>query len=138
MSGNRLSAVVARGLVVWMIILAVETVHGIFRRILMEPVLGDLRARQISVLTGSIQIFIITMIFVRWLKATRAIDLVIVGAVWVVLTVAFEICLGRFVIGMTWDAIAADYDISRGGLMLFGLLAMLLAPLAAGKMLDEV
>jgi len=44
----------------------------------------------------------------------------------------FEIALGR-ARGFGWQRIGADYDVSQGGLMGFGLLLLLLAPwIAAG------
>jgi hypothetical protein len=41
----------------------------------------------------------------------------------------FEIVLGRAVLDLTWDRLLSDYDVARGGLMPFGLLLMLFAPL---------
>jgi hypothetical protein len=55
-----------------------------------------------------------------------------VGAIWVVLTVLFEITLGRLM-NLSWQRILSDYDLANGGLMGFGLLFMLFAPLIAAK-----
>lgn len=49
------------------------------------------------------------------------------GGLWIVLTLAFEVGLGRLA-GYGWDRIFADYDLARGGLMPLGLLAMGLIP----------
>jgi hypothetical protein len=46
-----------RALLVWLVIIGVETVHGILRTLVLLPAVGDFRARQISVLTGSVLIF---------------------------------------------------------------------------------
>ena len=54
-----------------------------------------------------------------------------VGAIWVAMTVAFEIILGRFVMGLSWARILEDYDLFGGGLMLLGLAAMFSAPFIA-------
>ena len=43
-----------------------------------------------------------------------------VGALWVALTLTFEILLGR-AIGASWDRILSDYNPARGGFMLAGL-----------------
>jgi hypothetical protein len=50
-----------------------------------------------------------------------------VGLVLVVLMLAFECGLGR-ALGYSWDRILADYDPSRGGLMLLGMIGLLYAP----------
>src|SRR5439155_22201685 len=40
-----------------------------------------------------------------------------VGLLWVVLTVSFEVGLGRLVLGLPWDRITEDYDLTRGGFL---------------------
>jgi len=51
----------------------------------------------------------------------------VIGGAWVVLTVTFEILLGR-AIGASWDRIFSDYNPARGGFMLAGLAVLFLAP----------
>ena len=51
----------------------------------------------------------------------------IFGLLWLTLTLAFEIGLGRAT-GMSWDRLASDFDPRRGGLLGFGMLVVLLAP----------
>ena len=50
------------------------------------------------------------------------------------LTMAFEIMFGRFFVGLTWERIAADYNVLNGGLMPLGLLLLLFAPMIAGRL----
>ena len=135
---DNLRRVLARGLVVWFVIVVVESLHGIARQLLLEPLIGDFRARQVSVFIGAALIVAITFIFVRWLKASRKVDFILVGAAWVILTAGFEIMLGRFVMGVSWERIASDYDLVKGGLMPLGLLVMLFAPLTMAIIQDEV
>ena len=47
------------------------------------------------------------------------------------LTVLFEIGVGRYALGLSWDRIAEDYDLTRGGLLGFGLLFMAATPTLA-------
>lgn len=67
-------------------------------------------------------------VFVRWVGAGTTPRLVAVGLLWVALTVLFEIGLGRLVLGLPWDRLAGDYDLTRGGFMGPGLLFMAAAP----------
>ncbi|MGD9587554.1 MAG: hypothetical protein AB7Q37_10085 [Pyrinomonadaceae bacterium] len=122
------AGIFVRGIAVWLLIIAVETVHGVVRTLLIEPAIGDLRARQIGVLIGSMLIVAVSLVTVRWIGARNTEELIAIGVVWVVLTVTFEVTLGLFVAGLSMERILSDYDISRGGLMIFGLLIMLLAP----------
>ena len=55
------------------------------------------------------------------------------GFVWLVLTLAFEIAFGRYVVHAPWSRIASDYNLLQGGLLPIGLLVLTAAPLIAGK-----
>lgn len=123
-----------RGFLVWILIISAEVVHGILRGLFLAPAVGDFRARQIAVFTGIIIIFAIAFYTVRWLRASRASQLLIVGFIWLGFTLAFEILIGRFAAGYSWDRIFSDYNMPEGGLLPIGFLAMTLMPLAAGKL----
>ncbi len=135
---QKLIKVLARGLAVWFVIIFVESLHGVARGLFLAPMLGDFRARQVSVFIGAVIIVAITFVLVRWLKGCRIIDFFLVGFLWVVLTIVFEVSLGRFVMELSWERIASDYDLANGGLMPLGLLVMLLAPVTLAKMYDEI
>lgn len=117
-----------RGAAIWLVIILVEFIHGTARKLLLEPYFGDFRARQVSVFTGAVIILLITFLCTHWLRAANTAELLGVGLLWLALTVAFEILLGRAVFGYSWERIGADYNLARGGLMPLGLLALTLAP----------
>lgn len=125
---------VFRAIGVWFVLMAAESLHGTLRQLLLAPLLGDWRARQVSVFTASLLILWITYLFVRWLRAGTVGDLLAIGCFWVVLTLAFEFTLGRLVFGFTWERLLADYDLRAGGLMFFGMLILLLAPFLATRL----
>lgn len=125
------SGVFVRGIAVWTMIILLETVHGTIRVLFIEPLAGDLRARQIGVFVGSLMILAAAAVTVRWIGTRRPYELIAIGTMWVVLTVSFELLLGIIVMGASMDRIISDYDITRGGFMLFGLFAMLAAPYLA-------
>ena len=119
---------------VWLIIIGGETVHGTLRTLFLVPLTGDFHARQIGVFIGSLLILGIAWLFIGWVQATSTKALIAVGLFWTALTVLFEVLLGRLVLGVSWEKIASDYDITNGGLMLFGLTFMVFAPLLATQM----
>lgn len=123
-----------RAFLVWLVIIAAETVHGVLRGILLVPLVGDLPARQIGVPVGSLIIFAVAYIFVRWIAARTRLQLLGVGLLWLVLSVLFEIGLGRVVLGLPWGRIMEDYDPARGGFLVFGLLVMAVSPLLAARL----
>lgn len=123
-----------RILFIWCLIMLVESIHGFLRGIWLAPLVGDFTARQIAVFNGALLIFIITWFFIRWMNLKTKKTLLITGAIWVLLTVVFEIGLGKGVFQMSWDRIFSDYNIIKGGLMPIGLLMMFLTPLATAKL----
>jgi hypothetical protein len=124
---------ILRGVGVWLVIMAVEVVHGIVRTLLLAPVVGDFRARQIAVFTGSALILAVAALCIRWMKPVRLGDALAIGAVWLVLTLAFEVAFGRLVVQATWSRIGSDYDLARGGLLPIGLLIETFAPAIAAR-----
>lgn len=124
----------SRGLLVWLLLMFAESVHGALRTFFLAPAVGDLRARQISFFTGMLLILLIACFFISWVRAETIKSLFIVGLMWMVLTVFFEIGLGLFILDYTWARMYEDYDISRGGLMAFGLVFMVVVPLLAARL----
>jgi hypothetical protein len=122
-----------RALAVWLLLMGAEVIHGILRTIFLVPIAGDFRSRQIGVLTGSLVILAIVFLFIRWIGLWKRTSQIAVGFTWLVLTLVFEISLGRFVIGSSWERIGADFNVFRGGLLPIGLLILFLSPLIAAR-----
>jgi hypothetical protein len=123
-----------RALLVWLLMMAAEFVHGIARIVLLQPRLGDLQARQVAVFTGSAIILAVALACVRWIGAATTRELLGVGMLWLVLTVAFELLFGRLVIGYSWRRIGSDYNLIEGGLLPIGLAVLMLSPLLATRL----
>jgi hypothetical protein len=125
-------ALALRAFAVWLLIAAAEVVHGILRMQLLRPLLGDLRARQVAIVTGSLIILAIAFLARRFLRATTTGQQIAVGAFWAVLMAGFDILLGRYYIGYSWSRVMQDFDPARGGFMALGLAVMVLAPWIVG------
>jgi len=123
-----------RAFVVWLVFIVAESVHGTLRTLLLAPVTGDFRARQLSVLTGSALVVFIAWWFARWVQARRTPTLLALGLGWLVLTLVFEFGLGRWVLGYSWRRMASEYNPFEGGLMGLGLLVLVFAPLLGARL----
>lgn len=123
-----------RSLLVWLVLIGTEIVHGIIRGIFLAPHVGEFRSNQIGVFTGSLIILAIALLSVRWIGASGPFKLLGIGILWTALTLAFEVLFGRFVIGASWERLAADYNVLEGGLLPFGFLVLMLSPLVAGRL----
>ena len=133
MTNAKYIRLIGRGFIVWLVIIAAEFLHGTARILLLEPMIGDFRARQISVFTAILIIFAISYAFVGWLRAAGNLQLFLIGLMWLALTIAFEIVLGRLM-NLSWERILSDYDIANGGLMPLGLLFLTFAPIIAARL----
>jgi hypothetical protein len=116
-----------------MLIVLAETAHGALREIFIAPALGDLRARQLGVLVGSLIILAISCMTAHWMGARTPPLQLKAGATWVALTLMFEVSLG-LALDPGWERILSDYDPERGGFMTLGLAFMFFAPRLAAKM----
>jgi len=117
-----------RALAVWLLIAVLETVHGIVRGLWLVPALGEVAAQRLGFAIGCALVLAVAWATSRWLgAATRAAQWQ-AGLLWLLLMLGFELAIGR-ARGFGWERIAAEFDPRQGGLMLFGLLLMGLAPL---------
>ncbi len=126
-----------KAFIIWLLIILAESVHGTIRQLFFAPIFGDFPARRIAVVTAMILIFIITYFSIRWINVPSTTSLLVIGSMWIILTVLFEFGLGIYVFEHTWQRMFEDYDILRGGLMGFGLLFMFFAPLLAEKLRNK-
>jgi hypothetical protein len=121
-----------RALGTWVLIIAVESLHGVLRQLFLVPVVGDWRARQIGAVIASGITFAIAFALIRWIGARTLGAQLAVGFMWVVLTVGFEYSLGKL-LGVATERMLADYDLPNGGLMGIALLFVLVTPVLAAR-----
>jgi hypothetical protein len=121
-------AFLGRAAALWLLIAALETLHGIVRGLWLEPTLGVVAAQRLGFALGSALVVAVAWATSRWLGAATRIAQLQAGALWLLLMLGFELAIGR-ARGFGWARIAAEFDPCQGGFMLFGLLLMGLAPM---------
>jgi hypothetical protein len=121
-----------RVLLAWAGIVMAESIHGTLRRLFLEPVVGDLAARQLAVISGSGIILAIAWLCIRWIGARTLAEQLKTGLTWAALTLAFELGFGM-ALGYGWQRILSDYDPARGGFLAVGFLFMALSPALAAR-----
>jgi hypothetical protein len=105
-----------RYLLAWFPMILIAVANGALREAWLVPRLGEHAARQVSTLLLVALLAIYVGIVTRtWpiLSAARAIA---VGALWLALTLVFEFALGRFVSGLSWEQLLAEYNLAAGRL----------------------
>ena len=123
-----------KSVLIWLVIAATETVHGIIRARFLAPKVGDLRSRQIGVFTGSLLFYIITFFSISWLNPQSDGETFLIGTVWLVLMVLFEVLLGRYVFKFPWKWLIEEYNVFKGKLLLFGMIFLFFAPYIVRKL----
>ena len=122
-----------KAILVWLLIIVVESVHGVLRNLFVAPAIGDFESRQAGVFIGSVLVLLIAWLAAPWLNLNVRAQFAGVGVLWVGLTLVFEFSLG-VAMGLSWERIASDYDIAKGGLLPLGLVVMAIAPYAGARL----
>ena len=123
-----------RALTAWLLIMVAESILVATRQFLFTPLYGALMGRQAGVLTGSVAVFAISWVCVRWINPRLFSEQLKVGVVWVVLTAIYQASLAL----VFDDAISSTFgmfsfiNLVQSGTA-FGLLFVLLAPAMAAK-----
>jgi hypothetical protein len=120
----------SRGLLVWLLIMLVETIHGVLRGLLVAPRLGEETASRIGWPIGMIIVIGVSYLTIRWIGLRDASNLIRLGALWPMLTFVFEVIIGTLR-GLDATRMWAEINPLAGGLMVYSVIVMLFAPLAA-------
>jgi hypothetical protein len=124
---------IGRALLVWLLLLVVAVLAAALRTSLLEPRLGESRAHVVGTIAVVAVFALLIWLVVGWITPTlRPANLLIVGLLWLVLTVTFEFGFGHYVMGHPWSRLHADYNIFAGRLWVLVLLTVLIWPLLAG------
>ena len=119
-----------RGLVVWLVIICLETIHGILRGLYLVPLTGELTASRVGWPVGAIIVVAVSLLLISWTGLHSNRQLFLLGTIWATLTLLFEISIG-YARGLDSASIIADFNPAAGGLSALSILLMLMAPLLA-------
>jgi hypothetical protein len=134
------SNIYPQALFVWVILAFLTILFAVFREAIFIPItgLGGTMARALLLPVAIAYTFVISYFFLKKTKAPyRNTDTVIVGILWLILTIAFEFTFGSVVMGNSLTALVADYNILVGRTWPIFLLGLLLSPIFAGKLLKK-
>lgn len=115
----------------WLLLAVVAIANGILRQSTYGKMVSDLTAHQVSTVTAII--FMGMLVF--WLNRSWPIESAsqawLIGAIWLVLTIAFEFGFGHFVVGHAWGKLLADYNLFNGRVWSLFLLWIMTLPYLA-------
>ncbi|HYW77168.1 MAG TPA: hypothetical protein VFA48_11180 [Gammaproteobacteria bacterium] len=109
-----------------MVLLAI--LNGTLREKLYGPHVPELLAHQVStvVLIALLGIYLwILTVFFRIETVRQAL---LIGGLWLALTVIFEFLFGHWVMGHSWETLFGDYNLARGRIWLLVLIWTAISP----------
>ena len=112
----------------WVPMVVIGIVNGAIRQFGCGRILNELLSHQVSSVTGIIFFGLyIWFLTLRWpLESSR--QALVVGLIWLGLTIAFEFLFGHYVAGHPWSRLIHDYNILKGRLWSLVLIAVAIAP----------
>jgi len=112
----------------WLVLMILGVANGIVRELTYGRRLSELRAHQLSTLTGVLVMTLAVWLLSLFIRPSSMEIALLIGLIWLALTVAFEFGFGHWVARHTWEELLADYNILEGRLWPLFLLWMLLLP----------
>jgi len=122
-----------RSLVVWCAFVVLAVINGSFRDAVLTPRLGEHESHVIGTITLCTAILIVTWLTINWMRPAKSTDALLIGGVWVLMTVGFEFLVGHYVFGTSWARLLADYDLLGGRVWLLVLATVAFAPLTMAR-----
>lgn len=121
----------------WVPMVLVAIANGLFREQVFAKHLNELRAHQASCGTGVLLFGIYVWLIISIWTPESALEAVIMGLIWLVLTVAFEFLFGRLVVGHPWSRLLDDYNLFAGRLWPLVLFWIALAPYLFSRLQNQ-
>ena len=119
---------IAKYVLAWIPLVLIATLNGAFRELIYGKHMTRLHAHQLSVVTGIILFYLYTWFITLHWRLDSAQQAIVVGIVWLLLTIAFEFLFGPYVARHSWTRLLAEYNLLAGKLWSLVLIAVALAP----------
>jgi hypothetical protein len=117
-------------LLAWFPMIPIAIGNGVLRQRWYGKHVEELAAHQISTAVAIVLFGIYIWLVVRALRPASGRQAILIGLVWLALTVGFEFLFGHYVVGHSWRALLNDYDLLAGRLWVLALAWLTLAPYA--------
>ena len=108
--------------------------NGFLRNTLYLDALGDLRVHQVSTVVLMVLITVYTWVFSLFWIPESVVQALIIGIIWLTLTVVFEFVFGHYIMGHPWSRLFHDYNITEGRIWSLVLIWTFITPLLVYKL----
>jgi hypothetical protein len=105
---------------------------------LLRPRLGEPKAHVIGTLIAVVLMMLVIYAFIRRVHESCSMtDLILIGVIWLIMTVAFEFGFFHYVMGKPWETLLADYNVLRGRIWVLVLATVLLGQIIIGTLVSR-
>jgi hypothetical protein len=108
--------------------LMIAVANGALRQATFAKTMPELRAHQLSTLTGSVLIGIFIWLVIRVWPPSSGRQAILIGLIWLLLTVAFEFFMGLVLAHRPLAQVLHDYNLLAGRVWVLFLIWLTLAP----------
>ena len=122
-----------KGVGIWLVMVLAAIVNGLFREKVLTPLTGAEFALPLSGILLSLLIFIIAFLLISFIHETTGRAYLMIGLLWVALTVSFEYLFGHFVMERSWQEINQVFNVKAGNLFIAAVLTSAIAPWLVAK-----
>lgn len=113
----------------WFALMIVGISNGVLRQVTYGKRLPELYAHQLSTLSAIVLLgALIWLISMKWPFVSTS-HALIVGTIWLVMTILFEFIFGRCVAGHSWRHLLNDYNLMKGRVWVLVLIWTATAPM---------
>ena len=115
-------------LLAWIPMVLIAIANAALREGWYKKHFGELQAHQVSTGSGVFLLGVYIWVLVRIWRPESAQQAVIIGVMWLVLTIAFEFLFGHYVGGFSWSRLFHDYNLFAGRVWVIVLIWVTVAP----------
>ena len=127
-----------QGVGMWLLMAVLAVLNGSLRQYGYARYISEPAAHIISTIICVSLFFGVMYWFMRWTAAPYGrTDAILLGLMWLVMTICFEFIFGHYVVGHSWSRLFADYNIFAGRVWVAVLLITGAGPYLAGKLLHR-
>jgi hypothetical protein len=128
---------ILRYVLAWIPMMAIGIINGTLRVVTYGKVLSELRAHQVSTITGVFLMGLYIWIILSFWTPNSLQHALLIGILWLGLTVAFEFLFGHYIAGHSWSQLLRDYNLFAGRIWLLVLIWITIAPLLFYRFLPQ-
>ncbi|HEY9853169.1 MAG TPA: hypothetical protein V6D28_27100 [Leptolyngbyaceae cyanobacterium] len=124
-----------RYILAWIPMIAIAIFNATIRETTYGKYFSELRSHQISTITGVLFFGLYIWGITQLWGFTSMTEALLVGLIWLGLTVIFEFGFGRYVAKHSWEKLLGDYNILAGRIWIIILIWLAIAPMLFYKLL---